>query len=518
MKKLVSILLGILLAAGCRRSAAPSPEDEPKTISVTNWTDRSELFVEFPSLVVGQTSRFAIHVTRLSDFKPVIAGRAEVLFRRGTQTIANFVAEKPLRPGIFAADVRVTEPGEYALTIALRTPGLEDRHELGAVRVYPDARATRAAAESPPGEETVTFLKEQQWTIDFATERVEERTLRESIRVPAEVEARTGGIAEVTVPFTGRLISSEPLPARGTRVSRGQVLAGLLPPTSSAADLPALELSRAEAQAALELARKDRARVERLVAEGALPQRRLDETRAVEATAEARFKAAQASIAHYEATRAAEGDPRGARSFLLRAPISGVISETHATTGANVESGENLFKIVDVSTVYVVGHLPESEAGRLRRLAGAELEMPAGTGSGSPQAGEDTLPLRRLVSIAQVLEEKSRTFPVIYEFDNRTGLVAVGQALTIRLFTSAASKRPAVPHSATVDDNGRPVVYVQTEGESFVRRPVRLGTREAGYVHIAEGIRAGERVVTRGANLIRLASLSGQVPAHGHVH
>ena len=77
---------------------------------------------------------------------------------------------------------------------------------------------------------------------------------------------------------------------------------------------------------------------------------------------------------------------------------------------------------------------------------------------------------------------------------------------------------PAVPESAIVDDGGRPVVFVQLEGEKFARRPVTLGNRESGYVQVLEGVRPGERVVTRGAYLIRLAAMSNQIPAHGHVH
>jgi multidrug efflux pump subunit AcrA (membrane-fusion protein) len=76
----------------------------------------------------------------------------------------------------------------------------------------------------------------------------------------------------------------------------------------------------------------------------------------------------------------------------------------------------------------------------------------------------------------------------------------------------------AVPESAIVDDAGRPVVFVQTAGESFLRRPVRIGIRDSGYVGILEGVIRGERVVTAGAYQIRLAALSPQVPAHGHVH
>ena len=97
-------------------------------------------------------------------------------------------------------------------------------------------------------------------------------------------------------------------------------------------------------------------------------------------------------------------------------------------------------------------------------------------------------------------------------------LVAVGQSVFIRLYTSATVKATAVPASALVDDGGRPVVFVQVAGELFERRPVRLGTQDADYLQVVDGLKPGERVVTQGAYLIRLAALSPQIPAHGHVH
>ena len=90
--------------------------------------------------------------------------------------------------------------------------------------------------------------------------------------------------------------------------------------------------------------------------------------------------------------------------------------------------------------------------------------------------------------------------------------------MQIRLFTSANTKAPAIRESAIVDDGGRPVVFVQLAGEAFARRPVTLGNRQGEYVQVATGVQPGERVVTKGAYLIRLSSMSSQIPAHGHVH
>jgi multidrug efflux pump subunit AcrA (membrane-fusion protein) len=79
-------------------------------------------------------------------------------------------------------------------------------------------------------------------------------------------------------------------------------------------------------------------------------------------------------------------------------------------------------------------------------------------------------------------------------------------------------KSPVVPESAIIDDAGRPVVFVQRGGETFLRRPVKLGIRNHGLVQVLEGVNAGDRVVTKGAYLIRLSTMSSAVPAHGHVH
>lgn len=75
-----------------------------------------------------------------------------------------------------------------------------------------------------------------------------------------------------------------------------------------------------------------------------------------------------------------------------------------------------------------------------------------------------------------------------------------------------------MPRSAIIDDGGQPVVYVQTGGETFARRPVRLGLRGADYIAVESGLEAGERVVDRGAYQIRLAAAAPAEAGHGHAH
>ncbi|MND01085.1 hypothetical protein D3C83_199270 [compost metagenome] len=65
---------------------------------------------------------------------------------------------------------------------------------------------------------------------------------------------------------------------------------------------------------------------------------------------------------------------------------------------------------------------------------------------------------------------------------------------------------------------GRPYVFVQAGGESFTRRYIEVAARDGDRVGVRSGVRPGERVVTRGAYDVQLASAAGGLPAEGHVH
>src|SRR5688500_17027579 len=224
-------LLTIVLVSGCQKPRADSTSTqapEPHPESFTNWTTKTELFAEYPPLVAGQNSRFAIHLTRLDNFKPIGKGRVEVRLTGPAGKPQVFVSEAPSRPGIFGVDVKAPAAGDYHLAVHFAGEGISDVHDLGEIASSP----TKAAATHEHGaetQETISFLKEQQWTLEFATEVIEDRQLKSSFRVPAEIIPRSGGEAEVTVPFDGRLVASA-LPTIGASVKQGQVLASILPP------------------------------------------------------------------------------------------------------------------------------------------------------------------------------------------------------------------------------------------------------------------------------------------------
>jgi multidrug efflux pump subunit AcrA (membrane-fusion protein) len=165
--------------------------------------------------------------------------------------------------------------------------------------------------------------------------------------------------------------------------------------------------------------------------------------------------------------------------------------------------------VADVSQVQVAGRIPEAQATQAGRTTSAEIEMP----------GREPVPIPgRAAMLGKVLDPETRTLPIAFALDNRTLQLPLGQSVFLRLLMEETEPKTVIPVSSVVDDAGRPIVFVQTSGESFERRPVTLGVRQTDVVQVLEGVKPGERIVSKGAHLVRLASLSTQVPAHGHVH
>ena len=502
MKKIcIVVAVGFLAACG----QGPKPASAQKTEAVeplkaTIWTRGGELYLEYPALIRGQKERFAIHLTRLTDFKAVKDAACEV--HLGEEV---FPCDPSTHPGIFGANVEPRAAGDAVMRIVVHGKDLNETFEVGAVKVASDPASAERAAEAK--EETIAFSKEQQWALDFGTELAAEQSMRDSLRVAAETLPRTGGQATVTAPASGRLIVDRPV-AVGTTIEIGTELASITPPAGPTTDTASLQLAETEATVALEQAQRDRARAERLLAAGAVPARRAEEARSVEATAQARLQAAQTRLAQFDSTRTGDGKEAGVKRFTVRAPISGILAESNAISGANTEAGKTLFRIVDINSIFVSGVVPESDFSKLRELSGAEIEMPDGQ---VRAAG-------RLVAVGRLVDAETRTVPVTFETDNRDRRLAINQTVFLRLFLTPMGKAPVVPQAAIIDDAGRPVVFVQRGGETFVRRPVKVGIRNHGLVQVLEGVNAGDRVVTKGAYLIRLSTMSSAVPAHGHVH
>lgn len=493
-------VVALLALAACTRgdasskaaAAAAAAGAEPAGGAITLWTDSTELFMEHPALIVGAPDKFNVHLTDLTDFAPLRSGRITLTFRpREGGAPLVVVQEAPRSPGIYGPAPTFTRAGTYDLTILVDAPQAKDSITVPNLRVY--ASAADAPKEESGGDAGISFLKEQQWkTPGFATAFATTGEVAATFEASGVIEPQAGRWAEVSAPVAGLVdvsgIARAPVP--GERVGRGQALAILAPSLGEGGGGAVV----AEARARLREAQDEYDRAQRLLAVEAVPQRRVHE-------AEIRLTAAKEALSAY-------GADEGGR-VTVRAPVAGVVTERRVTPGSRVEAGAHLFTIVDASVVWLRVNVPAAQAANVSRSAGVEFRV-----EGSPRAYR----ARRVVSVGSVIDSLSRTVPVLFEVANPDASLKVGANATVAVSTGRRESGVTMLATAVLDEDGRPIAYVQAEGERFEKRELDLAGRERGLVLVRGGITAGERVVTAAAYQVRLASLSTSVPAHGHEH
>lgn len=493
----VASALAISLLGACaqdRKQGDPTDEGEPAGGAITLWTDSTELFMEHPALIVGAPDKFAVHLTDLTDFAPLRSGRVTLRFEPESGGEAVVVTqETPRAPGIYGPAPAFTRAGVYDLTITVESPQAKDVIRVPNLQVYTSAaEAPKDEGGKPAG---ISFLKEQQWkTAGFATAFATSGEVMESFQATGQIVPAAGKMARISAPVAGVVEVSglTQSPAPGQRVVKGQTLAVLTPALGESGS------SYAQARAELREAEDEHARANRLYAAEAVPQRRVHE-------AEIRLAAAREALASFGGSGAPGADGR----VVIRAPLSGVVASRTLTPGSRVDAGAELFTLVDPSVVWLEARVPASEAARVGPRSEATFRV----------AGNDTeLSVRRTVSVGSVIDSVSRTIPVFYEVPNPDGVLKIGMHAQVAVGTGRKVAGVVIPSSAILDEDGRPVVYVQPEGERFEKREVQPGGTSEGRTVVLSGVKAGERVVTGAPYQVRLASLSTSVPAHGHEH
>ncbi|MFP5403975.1 MAG: efflux RND transporter periplasmic adaptor subunit [Gammaproteobacteria bacterium] len=486
-------------------AAAEATHDHaPGAEKLTHFTERTELFVEFPRLVVGEKSAFAAHLTTLADFRALAAGKVTVHLTGGGQPDETFSVDSASQPGIFRPEATPKHAGERELSIEVATPEFTVTHELGPFTVYPDRKAADAEP-APHDDDGIGFTKEQQWKVDFATAEVVTRPVRSAVAATGVLRARPDGEAQLTAAAAGQVQAAGAFPRLGQQVKKGELLAYLVPRLGGETDLATLRAAANKAQVERDLAQQELTRMEALYREEAVPEKRVLAARAAAALARAELAAAQQRL----------GQVGGAGGGIpLRAPVSGTLADVRVSPGAFAQEGALLFHIADRSKLWLELRVPESDAARLASPTGAAFRV-AGM-----DASVEIVPGRngRLVAVGGVVDATTRTVPVVFEFSAPDRNLPIGMAVQAQVFAGGAREAVAIPASSVLDEGGMSVVFVMTGGESFERRQVRLGAREGDWVEVLDGLTPGSRVVSRGAYLVKLASTGTAQIGHGHAH
>jgi membrane fusion protein, heavy metal efflux system len=321
----------------------------------------------------------------------------------------------------------------------------------------------------------------------------------EGVTALGELKVDEGAYAEVGVPIPGRVVRLIASP--GSYVRRGQPLAVL-----QSVELGQARAQRSAAQARAELARQTVERKRGLAEERIVSRGELQRAEAAAAEAEAELRAAEAAVAAL-GVGGGGGDLSG---FTLLAPISGTVLERAAVQGQTADPSRTLFRIGDLSRLWLVVQAPERDALRVRTGSPAEITLAALPGQ----------KLRGEVAwVGREVDAHSRTVPVRIVLPNAGGNLKPGMFATAWVTTGGEGERVvAVPTAALQRMDDQWVVFLpQSEGR-FEVRPVERGRDLGNEVAVLSGLKPGERVVVEGAFVLRAEAEKKEGGAEHHHH
>jgi len=200
----------------------------------------------------------------------------------------------------------------------------------------------------------------------------------------------------------------------------------------------------------------------------------------------------------------AERDGSIESRYTLTSPISGVIAELGAREGVQAQPGMMLFRIVDLSTVWVEANIPESQGGLLR----ADLPVQV-----KADAYRDRTFNGKVTAILPQVDVATRTLRARIEVPNPGTVLKPGMFVRVAVQLPSAGDVLLVPQEAVISTGRRDIVILAIDGNRFEPREVKVGRPVGGDIEVTSGLSEGESVVTSSQFLIDSeASLKSALP------
>jgi membrane fusion protein, heavy metal efflux system len=498
MKNILLALFALVCFASCQQkqnesNVAGTGYAALEPLSVTLFTEKVELFAEFRPFIVGQETAFAAHLNDLKEFKPFTAGSLQVILKNEKYQYENKV-DGPSVPGIYRPVITPAEPGVYTLTFIYKNDNLNETIIVDSVKVYQNLSDVPPATINNSGDKIV-YLKEQAWKVEFATMKVEPVPFSEVIRTTGEILPAPGDEMIIIANSSGIVTLAGNKTSQGAQVNAGAILFSV-----KGGDLTDgnTELQFRQAKFAYEKGKADYERSLELVKDNIVSQKEFLEIKARYESEEANYNNL---LRNYQS---------GGQKVI--SPISGFIKNIFVSEGQFVSAGQTLATVSQNRRLILKAEVSQKYFSKLPHIRNANFISAYDKDAYNVESLNG-----KLLSYGKSNDASTLFVPVTFSFDNK-GEIIPGSLVDVFLKLEPLNEAIAIPLTSLIEEQGLFFVYVQTGGESFVKREVILGGSDGINILVIKGLNPGEYVVTKGAYPIKLASASGVIPAHGHAH
>jgi RND family efflux transporter MFP subunit len=487
----------------CTRNSGTAEHAHAETLQLVAYSADFEVFAEVTPFVVGQTGDILAHFTFLKDFKPLTEGNVTASLIIGPDGIRQTL-EQPTRIGIYLFYLQPAVAGIGRLIFDIKTAQGVSQIVIPNITVYADehdAQAAAAAAAIASSNGTV-FTKEQSWKIDFATDEVRREPFGQIIRTTAQIQSAQGDERIIIAKVGGVALFSNENVMEGKAVSAGQALFSI--DASGMADNN-LAVRFAEAESEYSRAKIEYERTTELAKENVVSQSDLLSAKTEFANAEAVYNNLRQNFS--EGKQAANS------------PINGFVTSVLVRNGEYVEAGQPVLLVSQNRNLFIKAELQPRYFDLLGSITSANIRT---------LNNNRTYTLEelggRVVSYGKSTDINNPLIPVIFQVNNIAGAdnylpLLPGSFVEMYIKTQTNAQAVTIPNEAIIEEMGNYFVFVQLTPEYFEKRLVKKGVTDGVRTEITEGVSAGDRVVSKGAILVKLAQTSGALDPHaGHVH
>jgi cobalt-zinc-cadmium efflux system membrane fusion protein len=312
--------------------------------------------------------------------------------------------------------------------------------------------------------------------------KAQERAAGETVSALGELHVNEDAYAEIASPVSARV--TKVLVKPGDAVAAGQALVQLFSPD--------LAQARAEVDAAhvrLEIARNNAERKRGLATERLIPEREKIEAEAALTEAEAADSVAITALRRF-------GGAASDAALAIKSPIAGTVIDRTVVMGQLADPSKTLFRVGDLSTLWLVAHVFERDAVRVQAGGSATVTFAALPGKATTAA---------IRSVGNEVDAASRTIAIRLDVPNLDRVLRPGMSATVSLPLGETSNAPVtvVPVAAVQRVGSEWAVFLPRGEGTFEVRSIGRGRDLAGVVEVLTGLRPGDALVVDGAFLLK---------------
>ena len=539
MRKLVYILfLSIIffLTPACHHAGDEHEhEHHHDAVQYTAYGADFELFAEAAPFCVGEASEVTVHLTWLSNFKPLDSTQVKISLIVAGKVFTETL-DHPEQPGIYKCHFTPTQAGCGEMKVEVMLPnrvsevcchhvhvagshaelhehthehahehshehlhehgeehhhGHEHSHEHGDAHDHSHEHSHAHNATN-----AITFTKGQSWKIDFATDTLRLQPFGSVIKAAGQVLPSQGDECEATATTSGVVVYSNPNLVEGAAVKAGQQL--FVIESHGMADNN-MSVRLQEATAEYTVAKAEYERKQQLAEDRIVSQAELQRAKAVYETAKAAYDNLKGNFSQ--------------KGAIVRAPMSGYIQRINVSNGGYVEAGHSVVTVSQNRDLLIRAEVQPRYYSQLANISGVNFRVPG---------DEHVYSLAELngslVSYAKATDLDCPLVSVTFRVRNTGGLLS-GSFVSLYITTRSDRQVVTIPNQGIVEEMGNYFIFVQLTPESFEKRLVTLGATDGYRTEVLSGVEPGERVVTKGASMVRLAQNGAALDPHaGHVH